>query len=185
MLWRFDSGYQSMAGLSLLIGIGVNRALQRIGVTDCQLKWPNDVYHSGKKLAGILIEVEGQVGEATTAVIGIGVNMQLPNVDNGIDQPHIDVQQILLGAVDRNRFAACVLDELWRMLPVFQKEGLTPFMAQWRDADLYYNRPVRLISGSFVASGISRGIDSSGALLLEADGKVKPYHGGEISVRPA
>jgi BirA family biotin operon repressor/biotin-[acetyl-CoA-carboxylase] ligase len=184
MLWRFESGYQSMAGLSLLIGIGLNRALKRIGIESCQLKWPNDVYHDSKKLAGILIEVEGQVGEQTTAIIGIGVNMQLPNTLTDIDQPFTDVSSILNSPSERNLFSAYLIDELWQMLPVFQLEGLTPFMQQWRDADLYYNKAVSLVSGSYVVKGISRGIDSSGALLLEVEGKIKPYHGGEISVRP-
>lgn len=184
MLWRFDSGYQSMAGLSLLIGIGLNRALKRIGINTCQLKWPNDVYFEGKKLAGILIEVEGQVGEQTTAIIGIGVNIQLPTNIDSIDQPFTDVSDILGYAVDRNLFSAYLIQELWQMLPQFQTEGLAPFMQQWRDADLYFNQAVSLISGSIVTRGVSRGIDSSGALLLEADGQIKPYHGGEISVRP-
>lgn len=185
MLWRFESGYQSMAGLSLLVGIGVNRALKRIGIDDCRLKWPNDVYYGAKKLAGILIEVEGQIGEITTAVIGIGVNMQLPPDVSEIDQAYIDVNRILSRAVDRNQFAAYLIKELWQMLPQFQKDGLAPFLQQWRDADLYYNKPVSLISGNFFSSGISKGIDSSGALLLESDGQTKAYHGGEISVRPA
>jgi BirA family biotin operon repressor/biotin-[acetyl-CoA-carboxylase] ligase len=185
MLWRFESGYQSMAGLSLLVGIAVNRALKRIGIDDCHLKWPNDVYHSGKKLAGILIEVEGQVGEVTTAVIGIGVNMQLPPSIDDIDQPFTDVSSILMSVINRNQFVSCLIEELWMMLPQFQAEGLAPFMQQWRDADLYYHKPVTLVSGNYVSSGISKGIDSSGALLLETDGQVKSYHGGEISVRPA
>lgn len=185
MLWRFESGYQSMAGLSLLVGIGVNRALKRIGVENSRLKWPNDVYHDGKKLAGILIEVEGQIGEATTAVIGIGVNMHLPENINQIDQPFTDVTRALSYPADRNAFAAYLLEQLHQMLPEFQTHGLAPFMQQWRDVDLFFNQSVSLISGNFSSVGISRGIDSSGALLLETDGSVKAYHGGEISVRPA
>jgi len=185
MLWRFDSGYQSMAGLSLLIGIGVNRALHKIGINDCRLKWPNDVYHEGKKLAGILIEVEGQIGGSTTAIIGLGINIQLPSNIEQIDQAFTDVSTITQGNIDRNEFVCKLLEELWGMLPQFEAEGLAPFLQQWRDADLFYNRPISLISGDYVTLGVSKGIDNSGALLLEVDGRVKAYHGGEISVRPA
>ncbi|MFC4701539.1 bifunctional biotin--[acetyl-CoA-carboxylase] ligase/biotin operon repressor BirA [Glaciecola siphonariae] len=184
MLWRFDSGYQSMAGLSLLIGIGLNRALQRLGVHTCKLKWPNDVYNAGKKLAGILIEVEGQIGEQTLAVIGVGVNIELADGLEAIDQAYTDVQEALGGAVDRNIFTAYLLEALWDMLPEFQQNGLAPFMEEWRAADLYFDKKVSLISGSYTTHGVSKGIDSSGALLLETNGAVKPYHGGEISVRP-
>jgi BirA family biotin operon repressor/biotin-[acetyl-CoA-carboxylase] ligase len=90
-----------------------------------------------------------------------------------------------MSVINRNQFVSCLIEELWMMLPQFQAEGLAPFMQQWRDADLYYHKPVTLVSGNYVSSGISKGIDSSGALLLETDGQVKSYHGGEISVRPA
>jgi BirA family biotin operon repressor/biotin-[acetyl-CoA-carboxylase] ligase len=185
MIWRFDSGYQSMAGLSLLVGLAVNRALIRIGVKNCRLKWPNDIYHQNKKLAGILIEVEGQVGEQTTAIIGIGVNVNLPSTALLIDQAYTDIASALVQKVDRNRFAVCLIDSLWQMLPDFQQHGLSPFMSEWERADLFAGQEVRLISGQYENRGISRGIDSSGALLLEADGKIKAYHGGEISVRKA
>jgi len=185
MLWRFDSGYQSMAGLSLLVGLAVNRALIRIGLKDCQLKWPNDIYHQHKKLAGILIEVEGQIGEMTTAIIGIGVNVNLPNKHLAIDQAFTDVSTALSLEVDRNVFAAGLIDCLWQMLPQFQKNGLAPFMNEWERADLFADQEICLISGSYENKGISRGIDSSGALLMEANGEIKAYHGGEISVRKA
>jgi len=185
MVWRFDSGYQSMAGLSLLVGLAVNRALIRTGVKDCRLKWPNDIYHQNKKLAGILIEVEGQVGEMTTAIIGIGVNVNLPSGALLIDQAYTDIASALVQKVERNRFAVCLIDCLWQMLPDFQENGLAPFMKEWERADLFAGQEVRLISGQYENRGISRGIDSSGALLLEADGKIKAYHGGEISVRKA
>jgi BirA family biotin operon repressor/biotin-[acetyl-CoA-carboxylase] ligase len=185
MLWRFDSGYQSMAGLSLLVGLAVNRALIRIGVTDCQVKWPNDIYHQNKKLAGILIEVEGQIGEITTAIIGIGVNANLPNKDLAIDQAYTDISTALSHEADRNRFAAGLIDCLWQMLPQFQKNGLAPFMSEWERADLFVGKEICLISGSYENKGTSRGIDSSGALLMEANGEIRAYHGGEISVRKA
>ncbi|MBT1451215.1 bifunctional biotin--[acetyl-CoA-carboxylase] ligase/biotin operon repressor BirA [Glaciecola sp. XM2] len=183
MLWRFDSGYQSMAGLSLMVGLAVNRALLKVGLADCQLKWPNDIYHKHKKLAGILIEVEGQVTEMTTAIIGIGVNFRLPdNVD--IDQAFTDIHSGLNEETSRNYFVACLIESLWTMLPQFQEHGLTPFLSEWAERDLYVGTSVSLVSGNFVTKGISRGIDASGALLLESEGQVKPYHGGEISVRP-
>uniref|UniRef100_UPI0010A060BC bifunctional biotin--[acetyl-CoA-carboxylase] ligase/biotin operon repressor BirA n=1 Tax=Ningiella ruwaisensis TaxID=2364274 RepID=UPI0010A060BC len=180
MLWRFESGYQSMSGLSLLIGIGVRRALNAMGAEKSQLKWPNDVYYNGKKLAGILIEVEGKIGDLTTAIIGIGVNVALPENVKGIDQPFTDVQTVLGKRIDRNEFAGALLNELWQMLEIFQQQGLQPFLKEWHQADLFLNERISIGAGNFSTTGISRGIDSSGALLLEVDGIVKPYFGGEI-----
>jgi BirA family biotin operon repressor/biotin-[acetyl-CoA-carboxylase] ligase len=185
MAWTFSGGYQSMAGLSLLVGIAINRALKKIGVDDCKLKWPNDIYHDFKKLAGILVEVEGQVGSDATAVIGIGININLPSSIDGIDQPFIDLVSISQETVDRNELIALIIRTLTAMLKEFEVKGLTPFLAEWKDADLFYNEYVYLESGSNRIHGMSKGINESGALLLENAGKVTPHHGGEISVRKA
>jgi BirA family biotin operon repressor/biotin-[acetyl-CoA-carboxylase] ligase len=185
MAWTFTGGYQSIAGLSLLVGIAINRSLKTIGVIDCKLKWPNDVYYNLKKLAGILVEVEGQVGSDASAVIGIGINIDLPESVNGIDQPFIDLVSITQKPVDRNQLAALIIATLKTMLRQFEVEGLAPFLSEWKDADLFYNEYVYLESGSNRIHGLSKGINEGGALLLENAGKVTPHHGGEISVKRA
>jgi BirA family biotin operon repressor/biotin-[acetyl-CoA-carboxylase] ligase len=183
MAWTFKGGYQSMAGLSLLVGIAINRSLKKMGIKDCKLKWPNDVYHNFRKLAGILVEVEGQVGSDASAVIGIGINIELPNTVDEIDQPFVDLVSITNKAVDRNELVALIILTLTQMLSEFEIKGLAPFLAEWKEADLFYNEYVYLVSGSTRIHGTSKGINEGGALLLENAGKVTPHHGGEISVR--
>ncbi|MFC3123350.1 bifunctional biotin--[acetyl-CoA-carboxylase] ligase/biotin operon repressor BirA [Agaribacter flavus] len=183
MLWRFESGYQSMAGLSLVIGIAVIRTIAGLGYASCQLKWPNDVYANQKKLCGILIEVEGQVGGSTDAIIGIGVNVQLPSDIEGIEQAYTDLSTVAGRSIDRNELAARLIENVWQILPVFEQEGLRPFLPEWEQADLFYNQAVELMSGNQRIKGVCKGVDSSGALLLENEGSIKSYHGGEISVR--
>ena len=185
MAWTFKGGYQSMAGLSLLVGIAINRSLKQLGVKDCKLKWPNDVYHNLKKLAGILVEVEGQVGSDASAVIGIGININLPNNVSEIDQPFIDLVSITNEPVRRNELAALIILTLTEMLKEFENKGLSPFLSEWREADLFYNEYIYLESGNNRIHGLSKGINEGGALLLENAGKVTPHHGGEISVRRA
>jgi len=184
MLWRFYKGYQSLEGLSLLIGMAVNQALKEVGIKDCKLKWPNDIYHNHKKLAGILIEVEGQATELTQAVIGIGVNFKLPNDIPDIDQAFTDVSSILNVELDRNLFVAKLLEQIWKMIPIFNTHGLKPFIQLWQSADLYHNKPVSLLLGKGVVYGIYRGINERGALLLQTEKGIETFHGGEVSVRP-
>jgi BirA family biotin operon repressor/biotin-[acetyl-CoA-carboxylase] ligase len=183
MAWTFKGGYQSMAGLSLLVGIAINRSLKTMGIKDCKLKWPNDVFHNCRKLAGILVEVEGQVGSDASAVIGIGINVDLPNAVSEIDQPFVDLVSITQKPVDRNELVALIILTLTKMLKEFEVKGLAPFLSEWREADLFYNEYVYLESGSNRIHGLSKGINEGGALLLENAGKVTPHHGGEISVR--
>ncbi len=67
----------------------------------------------------------------------------------------------------------------------FEQDGLGPFLSRWEKLDNYINRPVKLLIGDREIYGISRGIDAQGALLLEQDGAIKPWVGGEISLRSA
>jgi BirA family biotin operon repressor/biotin-[acetyl-CoA-carboxylase] ligase len=154
-----------------------------MGIKDCKLKWPNDVFHNCRKLAGILVEVEGQVGSDASAVIGIGINVDLPNAVSEIDQPFVDLVSITQKPVDRNELVALIILTLTKMLKEFEVKGLAPFLSEWREADLFYNEYVYLESGSNRIHGLSKGINEGGALLLENAGKVTPHHGGEISVR--
>ena len=144
MLWRFSSGYQAMAGLSLMIGVIVTDTLIELGIAQCQLKWPNDIYYNNQKLAGILVEVEGQVGASTSAIIGIGVNIHLPNNVDGIDQAFTDLHSISEKKIERNKFAAALIHNLWQALPLFEKEGMQPFILRWQQADLYKDKLVKL-----------------------------------------
>lgn len=184
MYWSFRDGYQALAGLSLAIGVAVVRALKAFGVEECQLKWPNDVYLNGRKLSGILIEVEGQIGAACDTIIGIGLNIKLPQDIQGIGQPWTDLYSSLGVEVSRNNLAASLISELYQALGEFEQKGLEPFIKHWQELDIYANSPVRLLMGDKVVEGVAKGINGSGALLLQINDELKAFHGGEISVRP-
>lgn len=183
MYWRFNDGYQSMAGLSLLVGIAVCQALKDCGLDDARLKWPNDVYLYGKKLAGVLIEVEGQLGAPADSIIGIGLNVTVPENEFDVGQPHIDMSQVLGAEINRNDVAARIIEQLWTLLPAFTQRGFEPFVAEWQELDWFADRTVVIKAGNKRISGINRGIDASGALLLETSDGITRFHGGEVSLR--
>ena len=79
MLWTFQNGIAALEGLSLVCALAVKRSLQAID-SDISVKWPNDVYLDGKKLAGILLEVSGDVSGPCRVVMGIGLNAAMPRV---------------------------------------------------------------------------------------------------------
>lgn len=184
MHWTFSAGYQAIGGLSLAVGVAIINALEKIGLQDAKLKWPNDIYVTGKKLAGVLIEVEGQIGSACHCVIGLGINVNLPESTTQIDQPYIDINSVIDKQLDRNEFAAVLINELLITLRLFENKGLAPFIAKWQAADVYANQAINLITGQKTTIGIARGINANGALLVETDGGLNAYQGGEISVRP-
>ena len=183
MYWRFNDGYQSMAGLSLLVGIAVCQALKQCGLDEARLKWPNDVYLYGKKLAGVLIEVEGQLGAPADSIIGIGLNVTVPEHEYDVGQPHIDMSHELGPDLNRNDIAARIIEQLWELLPAFTQHGFEPYVATWQELDWFADRTVVIKAGNKRISGVNRGIDASGALLLETSDGITRFHGGEVSLR--
>lgn len=184
--WRFDGGIEKLSGLSLLVGIATVNALEKIGIQGVSLKWPNDLYYQGKKLAGILIELNAQANEACHTVIGIGINVRMPPEQAKlIDQPWIDLTSLSSEKIDRNLLSAALILELQALLPQYEKKGLKPHLAKWQTLDCFLNKPVNVLLADSNVAGICRGIDESGALLLEVNGKLETYIGGEVSLRLA
>ncbi|CNL99202.1 bifunctional biotin--[acetyl-CoA-carboxylase] ligase/biotin operon repressor BirA [Yersinia proxima] len=183
MFWRLEQGPAAAMGLSLVVGIVMAEVLHKLGAEQVRVKWPNDLYLNDKKLAGILVELTGKTGDAAQLVIGAGINLTMRELTtNVISQDWINLQEAGV-IIDRNKLTAELLSELRLAVVKFENEGLAAFISRWREMDNYLDRPVKLIIGNQEIFGIARGIDQQGALLLEQDGHVKPYIGGEISLR--
>lgn len=187
LLWRFEQGAGALSGLSLAVGVAVARTLARLGVAGTGLKWPNDVMWRGCKLAGMLIEMQGELTGPSAAVIGIGINCRLPDVvRERIDQPVTDLARISGAPTDRNRMLAMLLTDLAAVLEQFAQSGLAPLREEWQRQHVCQDRPVRLmLPDAGTIDGIARGVDEAGALLLETAGGVRRIHSGEVSLRSA
>ncbi|WP_342322707.1 bifunctional biotin--[acetyl-CoA-carboxylase] ligase/biotin operon repressor BirA [Kosakonia sp. BYX6] len=185
MYWRLEQGPAAAIGLSLVIGIVMAEVLRDLGADQVRVKWPNDLYLQDRKLAGILVELTGKTGDAAQIVIGAGVNLVMRKAQaEDINQGWINLQEAGV-RIDRNLLAARLVIELRTALQRFEQDGLAPFLSRWEVLDNFINRPVKLIIGEKEIFGISRGIDSQGALLLEQNRVIKPWVGGEISLRSA
>lgn len=183
MFWRLEQGPAAAVGLSLVIGIVMAEVLRGLGAENVRVKWPNDLYLNDRKLAGILVELTGKTGDAAQIVIGAGINLAMRNVATDvINQSWINLQEAGIN-IDRNALAIRIIKELRKALYLFEEEGLIPFLPRWKTLDNFINRQVKLIIGDREIYGISRGINEQGGLLLEQDGIIKPWVGGEISLR--
>ncbi|AVG75224.1 bifunctional biotin--[acetyl-CoA-carboxylase] ligase/biotin operon repressor BirA [Pantoea ananatis] len=184
MYWRLEQGPAAAMGLSLVIGIIMAETLRSLGAQDVRVKWPNDIYLHDRKLAGILVELTGKTGDAAQIVIGAGINLAMRTAEAAqINQGWINLQEAGV-TINRNELAATLINRLREALPVFEQEGLTPFVTRWAELDNFINRPVKLLIGEREVHGIARGIDNQGGLQLEQDGKIQSWVGGEISLRP-
>lgn len=187
LYWRFNLDLAGISGLSLAAGVIVAKTLNELGVTDIGLKWPNDILWHNRKLAGLLIEVTGEQGGPCNVVLGLGLNSRISGTQGeSIDQPWTDLATVAEGGtVSRNLLAAKLIEALLGGLSEFQKSGFASSVSDWNRYDLHQGKMVSLQVGTTRIAGVHRGVETSGALLLEVDGKTKAYHGGELSLRIA
>ncbi len=176
LLWRFQQGTSFLSGLSLAVGVAIIRALSSAGIKGVVLKWPNDVMFNFCKLAGILIELQGDMFGPTAAVIGVGMNLKLAgNIQARIDQGATDVFSVTGTMPDRNKLLAALLIDL---------RGFAPFKEEWTDHHICENKPVMLYlpDGSSQA-GTVQGVTDDGSLLLRTVAGTHGYSSGEITLR--
>jgi len=181
-----EDGLSAAAGLSLAVGLAVQRACRKFVNSDVELKWPNDILSNNKKLAGVLIEAEGQSDGKCHLVIGIGINFKMPEQSaNEIEQAWTDLESLAGCALDRNNLVSVLLEELETIVSKYKETRLDSFVEEWNDSNAYKEQMVKISSNSLVKSGICKGIDNTGALILENidSGKLEKIFGGEISLR--
>lgn len=182
LAWKFDGGPQVLAGLPLAIGVALGDALATLGV-QVQLKWPNDVLKDGAKLAGILIETQSAPGGGTWAVIGIGLNLIMP------DEVEAQLGRSAAGApwlarMERDVLMAALLDALAEALRLFARQGFGAFSARWNLRHAWQGQLVVILdNGQVLQEGLAAGVDDSGRLLLDtAEGRTTVL-AGDVSLR--
>ena len=180
--WRFPQA-TSLEGLSLCVGVAVIRALQALGASHLALKWPNDVYGNGAKLAGILIESASRSGGWDT-VTGIGLNVsENPDMFSSVEQAWTSLNRLLPEPKARDAIAGCLIGHVLQGLSDYAVTGLAPVHAAWPEVDLTAGCKVRVTSGTHTAIGVARGIDARGALRVETEQGVQAFHSAEVSLR--
>ena len=180
----FSGGAQRLEGLSLLVGLVLVETLEACGFKRCALKWPNDVLLDGRKLAGILVELAGDLTSDCIAIIGVGVNVLMSDAEAAIEQAWTS---LLLsrqgGQLNRNLLVAEFIQRLLAAVQLFREQGFAPYVDAWQQRDAWRGLPVRVEAGVNSWSGLGLGVDSRGALRLgTADGEVL-LNGGEVSLR--
>lgn len=173
-------GAAALQGLSIVAGVAVAEMLTANGVPNVGLKWPNDIWINGDKVAGILVELEGEATSKWKVTLGVGVNVMMTDVDGGgIDQVWTNAGGHL--SVSRSGLAADLIDCLCGALDQFKAGGFSAFSKRYAQFDALKGESVKLLGPDVV--GEVCGIDEQGGLLMKVDDVVSVYHAGELSVR--
>ena len=180
LAWHFGGEMGQVAGLSLVVGVLIAETLRASG-WEAGLKWPNDVLLNSRKLGGILIEtVSARPG--TWAIIGVGINVHA-NAERDA-AAGTETASLAPSGVDRHALLASLADGLAEGLPLFDAQGLAPFVPRWQALHAYAGEAVDLIErGTLLQRGIARGIDDMGCLLLDTHAGRIAVLAGDISLR--
>lgn len=183
LLWRFNLASSELSGLGIVVAVALINALSHYCAA-LEIKWPNDILYNGQKLAGILLEMQGEANGPATVVMGLGINVNMPATASAqIDQAWTDLQKAGGKQISRNELAARIIEQLVQSVKLFEKEGLGHFVSSWSQWDVLRDQPVDIAMATQTISGIARGIDEIGALRVETDGVIKSFMAGEASLR--
>ncbi len=183
MYWKLELGMSQTSGFSLVVACSLVKVLQSFGIDDLGVKWPNDIYLNNKKLAGVLIEMSGQVDSECHLVVGIGINISMSQSQGDkIDQAWSDLSANP-SCPSKTKLAIALQKQLHKDFSTFDELGLNAFLGRWQAVDVFFGKQVKLLMGDNQVQGVCKGIDESGAILLETDEGIKAFVGGEISLR--
>jgi BirA family biotin operon repressor/biotin-[acetyl-CoA-carboxylase] ligase len=173
----------SLPYLIMLASLSVVRSIKTVTGLEPQIKWPNDILISGKKVCGILIENEVKGSKVACAIIGIGINTELMLSDStGISEKATSLNNELgrsVSHVDLVRHLLVEMERLYLTLP----DGESIY-EDWRNGLATLGKRVCVESGSHLLEGVAESVDRSGALRLRlADGNVTRVVAGDVTLR--
>lgn len=183
LMLRVTGGARQLEGLSLTVGLAVHRTLMEAGLAGVLVKWPNDILVDNRKIAGILLELNGDPADNCQVQIGIGINLNMPADGGAIGQSWTSLYRETGCIVDRNVLACSLGRQLQRYLSRHRDRGFAGLRQEWEKVHAWQGCRVNLISGTGVISGRAAGVSEQGALILDIEGRRELFNGGELSLR--
>ena len=185
VLFRPSIPPRDATGFAFAGPLALSDAIHAEGL-DATIKWPNDVLVDGKKVGGILAECATIESRVDYVLIGFGVNL---NITHGALRERLgnsghaasSLSECLGRKIDRNAFAAALLNQLAAWVAVYRERGPAPLIAAWRDRDILVGRRVEVRGEGPSYEGRVLGVDAEGHLLLrDSLGKARRVLAGEI-----
>ncbi len=179
-----------LPGLTLASGVGIVNALCRLGIDGVGLKWPNDIVLCGGKLGGMLAETQSSGGTGVTVVIGIGLNIDLPEAVSGNSASKwahraIDLKSAIANPPAREALSVAIIDELFGVLSTYASKGFDAFAIEWAQHDWLQGRAISVDRPDGAIRGIADGVDAHGALRVRTAEGTQRIISGSITVANA
>ena len=173
--------------LNLLAAVAVADTISEVCQLTPAIKWPNDVLVAGKKVCGILAEMQTEAGELRAVILGIGVNINAP-LSAFPEELHDKASSLLLVSgrtIERSAFTASLLTHLEKYYVLWLEQGFVALRSAWESyASSVLGRRIAVAAPEGTVTGTALGLDDDGALLVrsETDEKTHRLLAGDVSV---
>jgi len=181
VILRPDLQLMEIPKITLVAAVAVAQAVESVTGLKPEIKWPNDLLIGGKKIAGILTELNAELNRINYVVVGIGLNVNTPA--DKLPAHGTSLAEELEKKVDRLELARALLSHLDRTYAQFLQDGIAPILEDWRRFAGFLGRRVRVALEGRTLDGQAVDVDASGALLVRTDtGLVESVSAGEVLV---
>lgn len=186
--YTFASQPDNLPALTLALGLAALDALDELGASKLELKWPNDLVALEGKLGGILTEVQNQPGTAVTVVAGLGINVDLPgNLDFGLESDWarrtVDLKSVCVAVPSYEELAGTITTHLLQAFADYERSGFAAVAERWSQYDWLRDREITIDTGQMQFSGLGAGVADDGALLIDTpESGVRRFSSGTIVI---
>ncbi len=172
--------------LTLLTAVAIVQAIEELTPLKPDIKWPNDILINGKKVVGILTELQAEADQVHSVIIGTGINVNHTLVDFPEELQKIATSiHIETGKHwDRALFIQEILLKFEALYSLYLNQGFRVIKLLWEGYAISLNRQIKARTLNGVIEGKAIGIDNSGVLLIEtSDGSIKQIYSADIELK--
>lgn len=174
---------QQAPQLTLVAAVSVTRAIESITGVRPEIKWPNDILLNGRKVTGILTELQADPDRVKAIIIGIGINanQELTDFPEELHSIATSIQMVTGTEVNRAQLIAKILQYLEMYTDIYVNEGFLPIKHVWESYSITIGKRIRAVMLNETLEGVARGISEDGMLELQLDdGKIRGIYSADI-----
>lgn len=160
---------QQAPQLTLLAAVAVIRGIEAVTGLKCDIKWPNDILLNGKKLVGILTEMQADPDQINSVIIGIGINVNQVSFPDEIKEIATSIMIEKQAEINRAQVIKSILEKLEELYETFLSEGFLPIKKMWESHAITIGKRITARTVTSAIQGMAEGITDEGVLLLKDD----------------
>jgi BirA family biotin operon repressor/biotin-[acetyl-CoA-carboxylase] ligase len=181
VILRPDLPMQDIPLLSLTFAVAIAQALDEY-VSEVQIKWPNDVFIHGKKVAGILLEMSGEIDQMDYLIAGIGVNVNVheQELSDELGAIATSLSQQAGKKFNLSEVLACLLQSMDDQYRQLLEGGFESILEVYKSRCLHLGKAIQIHRGSQLVEGINIDVDSRGTLIVQSGDTLERIHTGDV-----